>query len=117
MNRRLLFSLLLMFLLTACGAQPTPLPTPTQNMNAVEAGVQLIQQDMYLRLTEQYVNNLRIEAGARMTVTQQVIDATATQQRYNNDAQATQRAGSATQQAFAVTVAAAQANTEAPLNS
>jgi hypothetical protein len=44
-----------------------------------------------------------------MTATQQVIDATATQSRFNADSQATQRAASATQQAFEVTVSAAQA--------
>ena len=109
MNRRLPFSLLFMLLLTACGTQPTPLPTPTQSLSAVEAGVQLIQQDMYLRLTEQFVNNLRIEAGARMTATQQILDATATQARYEDNAKSTQRAESVTQQAFAVTIAAAQA--------
>lgn len=112
MNRRSLFSLpilLLMLLLASCGIQPTPMPTPTPGMDAIEAGVQLIQQDMYLRLTEQAVNNQRIETGAKMTATQQVIDATATQQRYSQDVRSTQQAAASTQQAFQVTVAAAQA--------
>jgi hypothetical protein len=108
MNRRSLFSLLLMLLLTACsGSEMTP--TPTAVVGAANAAIALIQQDMYLRLTEQAVNNQRIETGARMTATQQVVDATATQARYEDNAKSTQRAESATQQAFAVTVAAAQA--------
>jgi len=96
-------------MLASCGVQPTPIPTPTPGLDAIEAGVQLIQQDMYLRLTEQAVNNQRIETSAKMTATQQVIDATATQQRYNQDVRSTQQAATATQQAFQVTVAAAQA--------
>jgi hypothetical protein len=52
--------------------------TATQGMDAVSAGVQLIQQDMVLRLTQQAVENARIEAGAKMTATQQVVDAAAT---------------------------------------
>ncbi|MCX6067202.1 MAG: hypothetical protein NT121_15850 [Chloroflexi bacterium] len=84
-------------------------PTPTAVDGAINAGVVLIQQEMYLRLTQQTIDNQRIEAGARATATQQVLDATATQQRYTNDLQATQRAEAATQQAFQVTVAAAQA--------
>jgi hypothetical protein len=110
MNRRSLFSLpIIMLMLASCGVQPTPMPTPTPGLDAIEAGVQLIQQDMYLRLTEQAVNNQRIETGAKMTATQQVIDATATQQRYNQDVRSTQQAATATQQTFQVTVAAAQA--------
>lgn len=110
MNRQSLFSLsILVLMLASCGVQPTPMPTPTPGLDAIEAGVQLIQQDMYLRLTEQAVNNQRIETSAKMTATQQVIDATATQQRYNQDVRSTQQAATATQQAFQVTVAAAQA--------
>lgn len=110
MNRQSLFSLsILILMLASCGVQPTPMPTPTPGLDAIEAGVQLIQQDMYLRLTEQAVNNQRIETSAKMTATQQVIDATATQQRYNQDVRSTQQAATATQQAFQVTVAAAQA--------
>jgi len=108
MNRRSLFSLLLLLLLTACsGGEMTP--TPTAVSGAANAAIALIQQDMYLRLTQQAIDNQRIETGARMTATQQVIDATATQARYEDNAKSTQRAESATQQAFSVTVAAAQA--------
>jgi hypothetical protein len=108
MNQQSLFSLLLMLLLTACsGGEMTP--TPTAGVGVANAAVALIQQDMYLRLTQQAIDNQRIETGARMTATQQIIDATATQARFNADAQVTQRAAAATQQAFQVTVAAAQA--------
>lgn len=110
MSRQSLFSLsILVLMLASCGVQPTPMPTATPAMDAIKAGVQLIQQDMYLRLTEQAVNNQRIETGAKMTATQQVIDATATQQRYNQDVLSTQQAATATQQTFQVTVVAAQA--------
>lgn len=108
MNRRSLFSLFFLLLLTACsGGEMTP--TPTAVSGAANAAIALIQQDMYLRLTQQAIDNQRIETGARMTATQQVIDATATQARYEDNAKSTQRAESATQQAFSVTVAAAQA--------
>jgi hypothetical protein len=108
MNRRSLFSLLVLIFLTACSGGEMS-PTPTAVVGAANAAVALIQQDMYLRLTQQVIDNQRIETGAKMTATQQVIDATATQSRFNADSQATQRAASATQQAFQVTVSAAQA--------
>jgi hypothetical protein len=60
-------------------------------------------------LTQQSIENERIEAGARMTATQQVIDATATQQVRAENAQATQQSAHATQQAWQVTVQAGQA--------
>ena len=54
MNRRSLFSLLLMLLLTACsGGEMTP--TPTAVSGAANAAIALIQQDMYLRLTQQAI--------------------------------------------------------------
>jgi hypothetical protein len=118
MNLKLLFSLiglvlvliLASFLIGSCSsAVNPPQPTPTSIDGALNAGVALIQQDMYLRLTQQSIENQRIEAGAKMTATQQVFDATATQARYEDNAKATLRAEAATQQAFQVTVAAAQA--------
>lgn len=108
MSRRLLFSLLLFLGACAPPPTPTPLPTPTPGMSAVDAGVQLIQQDMYLRLTQQAIESLRVEAGSKMTATQQVISATATQARYEDNTKATQRAEYATQAAWQVTVQAAQ---------
>lgn len=84
-------------------------PTPTAIDGAINAGVALIQQDMYLRLTSQALENERIQTGARMTATQKVLDATATQSRYEDNGRATQKAESATAQAFQVTVAAGKA--------
>ena len=102
---------LVVFLLAGCGdglaAVPTVTPTPVGGI--VDAGVDLIRQDMYLRLTQQSIENDRIEAGARMTETQQVMDATATQEQRNKDAQATAQSAQATQQAWQVTVQAGQA--------
>jgi hypothetical protein len=106
MNRPLLFSLLAL-LFTACSAREIT-PTPTAVSGAANAAIALIEQDMYLRLTQQAIDNQRIETGARMTATQQIIDATATQARYEDNTKSTQRAESATEQAFSVTVAAAQ---------
>jgi len=98
----------LALMLTACGGKNTPTPTPTA-ISAAEAAVQLIQQDMYLRLTEQAVESERIETSAKMTATQQVIDATSTAQVRAENARATQQSGQATQRAFEVTVQAGYA--------
>lgn len=109
--KRFIFSWMwVLVFLTACGSAETPTPTPVQVDGAGEAAVEMIQQEMYSRLTQQAVENDRIEAGARATATQQIMDATATQARYLADARETQRADSATQQAWQVTVAAAQAH-------
>ena len=124
MSRRFVFSLVLLglLLLTGCGAssrsQPTATPTPVKGV--VDAGVEIIRQDMYLRLTQQAVENERIEAGARMTATQQVIQATSTEQMRRINAQETEQvrkqhaqetaqSNQATQAAWQVTVAAGQA--------
>lgn len=108
MNRRSLFSLCLTLCLAACGSASEPTPTPTA-IGVVDAGVLLLQKQMEIQVTQQAIENLRIENGARLTATQQVIDVTATQAQKAVEAQATRRAESATQQAFQVTVAAAQA--------
>jgi hypothetical protein len=97
-----------MLFLTACSGSETT-PTPTAVVGAANAAIALIQQDMYLRLTQQAIDSQRIETGARMTATQQVFDATATQARYEDNAKSTQRAEYATQQVFSVTVEAAKA--------
>lgn len=102
--------LMVMIFLPACsGKKDTPTPTPTAGMSAADAAVQLIQQDMYLRLTQQSVENERIETSAKMTATQQVADATATAQVRAENARATQQAGQATERAFNVTVQAGYA--------
>lgn len=108
MNRRSLFSLCLALFLVACGSESEPTPTPTA-IGVVDAGVLLLQKQMEIQVTQQAIENLRIETGARLTATQQVIDVTATQAQKAVEAQATRRAEAATQQAFSVTVAAAQA--------
>lgn len=102
--------ILLTMILTACsGEKDVPTPTQTPGMSAADAAVQLIQQDMYLRLTEQSVENDRIETSAKMTATQQVADATATAQVRAENARSTQQAGQATERAFSVTVQAGYA--------
>lgn len=106
MNRLFVFSIVAL-LLTSCGGAGTATPTAVSGIG--DAAVELIQQDMYLRLTQQAIDNERIETGAKMTATQQVINATATQQTHNENARATQRADSATQQAWQVTVEAGKA--------
>lgn len=112
--KRILWIVLMSLALTACGAgQPTVLPTATPGMDAVSAGVQLIQQDMVLRLTQQAIESQRIETGARLTATQQVLDATATALRHAEEAQQTQVASAATRVVWNVTVAAAKAQDEA----
>lgn len=111
MSRRLIFRIgliLIVFLLTACSGEAAT-PTPTAVQGVANAAVALLEKDMYLRLTEQSVNNERIETGARMTATQQVMDATATQARHEENAQATRRAEAATQASWQVTVSAGKA--------
>jgi hypothetical protein len=98
--------------LTGCGqmAAPQPTATPTTGVDGVgDAAVAMIEQQMYSQLTQQAIENDRIEAGARSTATQQVIDATATQQVRQENAHATAQSAQATQQAWQVTVSAAQA--------
>lgn len=101
-----------LLVLTGCGemAAYQPTATPTPGVDGVgDAAVAMIEQQMYSQLTQQAIENDRIEAGARSTATQQVIDATATQQVRNENAQATAQSAQATQQAWQVTVSAAQA--------
>jgi hypothetical protein len=118
MNPKLIFSViagavaLILFggvLVTACSAATPPTPNPTAIDGALNAWVELQAQGQYIQLTQQVIDNERILLGTKMTATQQVIDATATQAQHRENIQATQQANSATQQAFQVTVAAAQA--------
>ncbi|PKN92990.1 MAG: hypothetical protein CVU44_11200 [Chloroflexi bacterium HGW-Chloroflexi-6] len=109
MSRFYGFSLLVIVFLAGCVPLDVTQPTTTPVVGVVDASVELIRQDMYLRLTQQSIENERIEAGARMTATQQVIDATATQQVRSDNAIATERSAEATQQVWQVTVMAAQA--------
>jgi len=96
-----------MLFLTACSADETATPTP--EMGVGDAAVKLIQEDMKLRLTQQSIEAARLETGARMTATQQVMDATATEQRHNENSQATRQAAAATQRVWDVTVQAGYA--------
>ena len=97
---------LLMVFLAGCASQPgqqsdaTPSPA---GMSAGDAAVKLIEQDMQFKLTQQAVDNARIEQAARMTATQQVVDALAT-------SEAQRVSISATNQAWQVTVQAAQSH-------
>jgi hypothetical protein len=123
MKRILVISTLALILITLGGCSAAGYTnqqaTATPGMDAVAAGVQLIQQDMVLRLTQQAVDNARIEAGAKMTATQQVIDAQATvEEKARKDRaaaaeaaredRATSMAGTATYEAWQVTVQAQQ---------
>jgi len=105
--KKIITLMMLMLFLTACGADETPTPTP--EMSAGEAAVQLIQEDMKLRLTQQSIEAARLETSARMTATQQVMDATATEQRHVENIQATRQAAAATQRVWDVTVQAGYA--------
>jgi hypothetical protein len=116
MNKYLLIVLMCLLLLalavisTSCGATVAQLqPTPTAEMGAANAAVELIQQSMYIQLTQQALESQRIETGARLTATQQVIAATSTQQANQDNAKATQKAEAATAQVWRVTVEAGQA--------
>lgn len=111
MSRRYVFSLFVLFLLMGCGGTPTPTSTPVSGVG--NAAIELIQQDMYIRLTEQAVENERIRQAAIMTATQQIVAATATQQAHQENIQSTRRAEGATQQAWQVTVAAGRAQDQA----
>ena len=113
MNPKSIFSKVAVLLtaftfLTACSGG-TVTPTPTSVVGVVNGAVALIQQDMYLRLTQQVIEDERIKAGAQMTATQQVMDATATQSRHEENIKSTQKADYSTQQAFQITVAAGKA--------
>lgn len=113
MSRRLFFSLfVLLFLLTSCGdasfLSPTATPTPT-DLGISGAVVELLEQEAYIRLTQQAIDNQRIEMGAIMTATQMVRDATATQQARSDNATATERSAQATHAVWVVTVEAAKA--------
>jgi hypothetical protein len=117
MNRRLFFSLplagiLLLMVLAGCGesafSPPTATPTPTADLGIGGAVVQLLEQEAYIRLTQQAIDNQRIEMGAIMTATQMVIDAAYTQQARSDNATATERSAQTTAQVWQVTVAAAK---------
>jgi hypothetical protein len=108
MRRLMIFLLLLMMASMACGlpAESLPTVTPTPGVDPVAAGVQLIQQDMILRITEQAIEAQRIETGAKLTATQQVLDATATALRHDENVQQTEVAAASTKSVWQVTVAA-----------
>ncbi len=108
MSRRFLFSILIVLLLTACGGGQAE-ATPTTVQGVANAAVALLEKDMYLRLTQQSIDNERIQNAARMTATQQVLDNVATETKREDNRQATQQAAEATQAAWVVTVAAGQA--------
>lgn len=105
--RRVILFLMVTMLLSACGSARTPEPT---DVSALAAGVQLIQQDMVLRLTQQAIESERLETSAKMTATQQVLDAAATREAHQEKLQMQKTTGAATQQAWAVTVEAARAD-------
>ena len=107
MSRRLFFSLIFFLGLTACASEPTPAPTAVSGVS--DAAVVMIEQQMYSQLTQQAIENDRIETGARMTATQQVFDSTATQQARYENVQATEQSSQATQAAWQVTVDAGKA--------
>jgi hypothetical protein len=117
-NRRLFFrlsvaiSLLLLTILAGCGengfSPPTATPSPTADIGIGGAVVELLEQEAYIRLTQQAIDNQRIEMGAIMTATQMVEDAIETQQARSDNATATSVAATATHQVWQVTVQAAQ---------
>lgn len=109
MSRRLLFSVLFALCLTACSGERLE-ATPTAVQGIGNAAVALLEKDMYLRLTQQSIDNERIENAARMTATQQVLDAVSTKVQRQENQQATEQAGEATKAAWQVTVAAGQAH-------
>ena len=117
MNRRTFFSnLILAIFLTSCGVGATPMPTVTptaQGIGISAAVVDLLEQEAYVRLTQQVIDNKRVETSARLTATQMVFDATATQASYEDNAKSTQRAEFATQAAWQVTVSAGKVQDEA----
>lgn len=84
-------------------------PTATPGTDLGSGVVQLLQQDAVLRLTQQAIDSQRIETGAKMTATQQVVDATSTAVRYAEDSKQTQEASAATKTVWNVTVAAGKA--------
>ncbi|RPH61232.1 MAG: hypothetical protein EHM81_04665 [Chloroflexi bacterium] len=95
--------------LASCGTTPTTQPTATVGIDPVAAGVQLIQQDMALRLTQQFIENERLKAGAMMTATQQFLDVQATVVERSRQERAAAQAATATYQVFEVTRDAAYA--------
>lgn len=106
--KRVIFFVLMMCLSSGCGGSSAQ-QTPTPGMDAVSAGVLLIQQDMALRLTQQAIDAERVETGARMTATQQVISAQETAQERGRQQQLADQAATATYQVFEVTRDAAYA--------
>jgi hypothetical protein len=109
MTRILLFSIFSSLLLVACAGDNTPTPTPTTEIGAGSALVELLSQEAYSRLTQQSIDSERVKVGAQMTATQMVVNATATQAQALKDDLATQRAGASTQAAWKVTVEAGKA--------
>jgi hypothetical protein len=117
MKRLLIVWILLLVITSSCGGPVvTPEPTPTAavtEMGAANAALELIRQDMYIRLTQQSAESLRVEMGARMTATQQALDGTATAVRHDENVAQAQAAAAATKVVWNVTVAAAKVQDEA----
>jgi hypothetical protein len=108
MNRILLIVTVLIFAALACSmAENTPQPTATPELRAAAVGY--LEQKMFDDMTQTANERAAVATAARLTATQQVLDATATEQRHAENVQATQAANAATQAVWNVTVAAAQA--------
>ena len=106
--KKLLFSLALTLLLTACGTTPTPVPTPTHDMGVSDAVIRLVEQGAIQQVTQQAIENERREAQAAQTATQAIVGGTATVKADSENRQATAAVAKETQRVFNITLEAAK---------
>jgi len=103
-----IFLSLAILMLTACGAESTPNAIPTNEMGVSDAVIRLVEQGAIQQVTQQAINNARLEEQAAQTATQAIAGGTATARAETQNRQATAQVALETKRVFDVTVEAAK---------